>query len=80
MCPPSAGYTAHLLPGPQVPGAEEELGAFGRAALASCQVKAFWREQAALSFGVHTVCSRLYGCQLLGSIKLQRQTLRSSLD
>ena len=70
MRPPSGGYTAHLLPGPQIPGAKEELGALGQPALASSHMKAFWRQQTRMGLAVDTICCRLYCCQLLCSVEL----------
>ena len=59
MRPPGAGYTAHLLPGPQVARTEEELGALGLPNLARSHMEALWREQARVGFAVDTVCSCL---------------------
>ena len=70
MCPPSGGCIAHLLPGPQISGTKEELGALGQAALASSHMKAFWWQQPGTSLAVDTVCCRLYRCDLLCSVEL----------
>ena len=70
MRPPSGGYIAHLLPGPQISGAKEELGALGQPAFAGRHMKAFWRQQAGMGLAIDTVCGRLYCCELLCSIEL----------